>query len=141
MKNKLVLFVLTVSFFASACAKREIQETPATETTSDENNQAVYTETERRITFIQGFQGDYEDLPWSYTIDPGKNQVEMIDHEEGITYGFDGEVYQTELLSFSESDAEVKFSYLDAEGEVIEKTFEILSDRIVKDENNRRYEK
>lgn len=135
MKNKKMYFLLLIGvLFISGCAKRITQNEPE-EVIKVENEARSNTE---RPRFIHaGIQGSDENGIYSYYIIPEENEVEIElvgDTEE------DWRIYSSELISFSESDEGLEFTYLNEEGEEIEKNFDILSESIVIDEEKNRYE-
>lgn len=128
MRKKLRILILTFSlFFISACAKKETEHPPVSGL-----------EIEGPIFFEKGGQSSDETLPESYSIYPENNEVEIV------WGGFEEEDWEPEtykLISFSESDSHVEFTYLNEDDEEINKRFEFLSESIAKDENNRRFER
>lgn len=144
MKNKIYAYLLIVSLFmVSGCAKRDSTLPPAEESAVEAEDQ----ESESLIYITQGAQTNDEEIPVSYTLDPEKKTI-VVDHVEWIETETDMglvaeqtfNVHTTDLLTFSQSDSLIAFSYLDEDDREIEKQFEILSDSIVKDENEKRYE-
>lgn len=144
MKNKFVFCILTVSLFmVSGCAKKDSTLAPDAETTVKIDESEI----KPSIFFTQGAQTNDEEIPWNYKIDPEQNKIdvewlEWIEVEVGDSIELHQNfiVHTTELLTFSQSDSEIEFSYLDEEDVEVNKTFEILSDSIVQYEENQRYE-
>lgn len=144
MRNKLIVGIIILTlFWTSGCAKRDNTLAP----TEEENIETQEIETEPSIYFTQGAQTNDETIPWNYKIDPEQNMIDiewMEWIETETDFGLEAEqtfrIHTTDLLTFNQSDSSIVFSYLDEEGTEVEKNFEILSDTIVKDENNKRYE-
>lgn len=128
MKRKFMISMLIFSlFFISACAKKEAEQSAVSGL-----------EIEGPIFFQKGNQSTDDTIPESYDIYPKSKKVEIV------WGGFEEEDWEPEiyeLLSFSESDSHVEFTYLNEEDEEIKKRFEFLSESIAKDENNQRYER
>lgn len=142
MKNKFILCILSVSLFmVSGCDKKDSTLPPKAETNVETE------ETEPLIYFTQGAQTNDEEIPWTYNIDPAEDtiDVEWVEWIKSET-DFGLEVEQTfrvrtmDLLTFNQSDEVTEFSYLDEEDTEVKKEFEVLSNAIVQDENNKRYE-
>ena len=144
MKNTFYAYLLIVSLFmVSGCAKKDNTLPPADESTVETEKG----EEEPLIYITQGAQSNDEEIPISYTIDPTERSL-IVDHVEWIETETDMglvaektfNIHTTDLLTFSETDSLIAFSYLDENDTEIEKQFEILSESIVKDENEKRYE-
>lgn len=133
-KKGRMLLVFFSLFLLTGCAKRMAQDDSA-----DEVDVAVQEETsDKKPRFIySGTQGSDETGVISYYLLPKKNQVEVEyvgDTEE------DWWTYTTELVSFTDLANGVKFVYIDEDGQEVTKSFEILSESIVIDEEKNRYE-
>ena len=144
MKSKmLILLIVAIVFGLSACAKRDHSLRPAEESTVK-----IAKDQEEPILYLtQGAQTNDEKIPVSYTIDQAEKEI-LVNHVEWVEtetdLGFETvqtfREHTTDLLTFNQSDSAIEFSYVDEEGTEIEKRFEILSESIVKDENEKRYE-
>lgn len=144
MKKRFIVCILSLSLFVvSGCAKKDSTLPPTAET----NVETGESEITPSVFFTQGAQTNDEEIPWNYKIDPEQNKIniewlEWIEVEVGDSIELHQKfiVHTAGLLTFSQSDSEIEFSYLDEEDVEVSKTFEILSDSIVQDEENRRYE-
>lgn len=127
MKKRFIWTLLILSFFISACAKKE-GPTPS----------VAGPEIEGPIFFNKGAQSHDDTIPESYSIYPESMKVEIV------WGGFEKEDWEPEtyeLVFFDESDSHVEFTYLKENDKEINKRFEFLSESIAKDESNKRYER
>lgn len=143
MRNKFVITLVVLSFLVSGCAKKD----ESLSAPSGSKIETPATGAKTPIYLRQGAQTNNEKIPWIYIIDPDKKTIEMewvewieIEKDGWIEAEQTSRVHATDLLTFNQSDEAVVFSYLDEDGIEVEKTFEILSDSVVKDEQNQRYE-
>lgn len=144
MKNQFFTILLTVSLFAvSGCAKKDSSLPPTDESTVERDEK----ESNPLIYITQGSQSNDEEIPVSYTIDSVEksiivNHVEWIETETdmGLVAEQTFNVHTTDLLTFNQSDSLIEFGYKDEDNTEVDKQFEILSESVVKDENNKRYQ-
>lgn len=144
MKNKVITCIVVVSLSVlSGCAKKDntLPPIPTVNVEMQENEDAPI------LYFTQGVQSNDEELPWNYTINPGEKTIEVewvewieTETDAGLVAEQTFRVHTTDLFDFEQSDSIITFSYLDEEAIETDKKFDILSDSIVKDENNTRYE-
>lgn len=128
------LIALFSIFLLAGCAKRIAQDELVNEV---EIGTEIESSTERPRFIYAGVQGSDETGFLSYNLYPTKNEIdiELVGDTEA-----DWRTYTAELVSFSESDDGLEFTYLNEEGKAVEKSFKILSQSIVIDEENNRYE-
>lgn len=139
MKKKSGFFTMIMTLFLiTACAKVEEAADPSGEVEDKEEMVEESVEEEIPITFYRGAQFYDEEKPEIYQIYPEQAKVD-------IRWGRNSEEAwepdRYELVSFNESDSFIEFTYLDEEEKEVNKKFEILSDSIVEDEDNNRYER
>lgn len=139
MKKILKRLALIISILLiTACAKVE---EPDDSVEGQDDVEEVIEETDSEeipITFYRGAQFYDEEKPEMYRIYPEGDKLEIVwgrDSEEA----WNPDRY--ELISFSESDSYIEITYLDEEEKEVTKKFKILSDSIVEDEDNNRYER
>lgn len=139
MKKRLKgLSLLFILLLITACAKVEEPDELAEEEDKEEEVLEEADNEEIPITFYRGAQSSDETEPEMYRIYPDGDKLEIVwgrDSKEA----WDPDRYK--LIFFNETDSYIEFTYLDGEEKEVNKKFKFLSDSIVEDEYNNRYER